>query len=569
MAAEALSRLYGHLGEARLKSILSAIENRLQNAAMARPDALRRLDAQCTAHGGVSLRDHSAIYCAYIDKFCGRIDQVTSHADYLSSLGVDLFHPLPLLKPRDGENDGGFAVADFRDTDPRLGTLDDLKAMASGLREAGIGLILDVVCNHTADQHPWARGWINGDPAYSDFYIKIEDAREVADWEVGLTDIFPETAPGSFTYVPEAGGHVWTSFYPYQWDLNYQNPEVFIEMLDVLLFLSNAGAEGFRLDSAPFLWKQKGTGCRGLAGTHDIVLAWKCLVSLVAPSVFFLAEAIESLDDVLPFFGADADHIECDMAYNNVQMTAVWASLAESDSDMFHQALARANSAPKHATWLNYVRCHDDIIWSALGDMADHDRQKYWSNFYSGSGYADGMAFQAPAGGAPSTCGMALSLCGAGRDPHALERLKLVYGLILGLPGVPMIYMGDEIGLQNDRRFLEDPDRCGELRWLHRPDMVWGDAYPMFEHVKRLLSVRQHADLQDSQEARPLSGLNKSLVGYVRVSNSGRFICLGNLTNHPLPVPEGLAGIDLIEGSRIPEGWQIPAYGLVWLWIAC
>ena len=545
VAKEILTRLYGASEGAGFELILSEVAHRVACARSQRPNDLRDLDEKRPVDSKWFARPGRPAYCAYIDRFGGTLNGCASRIPYLRDLNVGLFHPLPLLKCRDGDSDGGFAVSDYRDVDPKLGTFKDLVDLASELRKADISLVLDVVCNHTAKEHAWAQGFVSGDPHYKDFYVVLKSEEEVEEWSQSLNQVFPDTAPGNFTFDEEAGGWVWTTFYPFQWDLNYANPRVFIEMLDVLFFLANAGAEGFRLDSATYLWKAKGTACRNLPQVHDILLAMKTLMSLVAPSVFFLAEAIEDIEEVIPFFGGSAGSLECDLAYNNTPMTALWGSLAEGTSYMFSNAIAKSSLRPEFACWLNYARCHDDIIWPAVNSLAPASRQKKWSDFYAGEtgSFARGMAFQAPAGAAPSTCGMTASLCGVKESAAGVERLKAIYSVIFALDGIPMIYMGDEIGLTNDYEFLADPDRARELRWLNRPAMDWTKVEQrevmgtventIFQHFCKLNQLlRANPSINDSGPAESFAAVPEVLA-FTRSMHGGQFMCTANLSDLP------------------------------------
>lgn len=552
-----LHRLYGQGMGPDFAGVQQELARRVVAARAARRHELRRLDEARAGDPQWFKRAGRPTYCAYVDRFAGTLAGCIDRIPYLKSLDVGIFHPLPLLKCRPGDSDGGFAVADYRDVEPALGTFADLVTLADELRAADIALVLDVVCNHTAREHAWARGFAAGDPRYEDFYIRLEDETEAAAWSAHLHQVFPDTAPGNFTYDEDAGGWIWTTFYPFQWDLNYANPNVFIEMTDVLFYLANAGADGFRLDSATYLWKKKGTACRNLPETHELLRAMKLLLSLVAPSVFFLAEAIEDIAEVVPFFGESADARECDLAYNNTPMTALWASLAEGRSQIFDAALEGAARRPEHACWLNYARCHDDIIWSALGALAPVDRQAAWSRFYSASAqsFADGMAFQAPPGMAPSTCGMAASLCGLGKGTNGLERLKTIYSVIFALDGVPMIYMGDEIALPNDCSFLDQPDHAKEIRWLHRPDMDWGrtensdDARAMLVHIKALCTaLKTHPSIGLAGPARPIASPD-AVIAFERTGQGMRFICAANLSDRPQAVSLPAGVTDLFGGA--------------------
>jgi amylosucrase len=376
------------------------------------------------------------------------------------------------------------------------------------------------------------------------------------------------------------GGWVWTTFYPFQWDLNYSNPAVFLEMLEVLLFLSNEGVEGFRLDSAPFLWKREGTHCRNQPEAYAIVEAWRAALSLVAPGVVLLAEAIESLDDVLPFFGSDAPG--CHLAYNNGMMTALWGAIAEGDAEIARTVMQAATQRPDHAAWLNYVRCHDDLIWNALSSYAPRSDLDRWSRFFGGEGFSGGKAFQTAAGGVPSTNGMASALVGLGRqgiDPElAMDRLKLMYGIIHALDGWPLIYMGDEIALGNDETYAEDPHRQGDGRWLHRPEMDWQSAdrrhqagTPQATAFAALAAfiraARSLNTLGVSGRALPVDAGPREILAFDRNTGSRQMRVLANMSagSVHLDLKAFSGAYDLLSGARQRDGIVLPAYGLVWL----
>ncbi len=578
-----IALLYGATGN--VESLLSRLAERIAAGRDARSPSLIALDrARTTSPGWTSASGHT-VYTFYIDRFSDDLKGLMDRLDYLQALGVRWLHPLPLLKARPGDSDGGFAVADFRQVEPRLGDMDDLSALTVALRARGMGLLLDVVCNHTAMEHDWAVRARAGDPAFRDFYRVVETPEQVADWEVHLVDVFPDTAPGSFTFDAAMGGHVWTTFYPFQWDLNYANPAVFEEMLGVLIFLANQGVEGFRLDSAPFLWKREGTNCRNQPDAYAIVEAWRAALSIVAPGVVLLAEAIESLDDVLPFFGGEAPG--CDLAYNNGVMTALWGALADGDAGIARTVIEAASARPDHAAWLSYVRCHDDLIWNALSAYAPPDDLKRWSDFYDGGGFSGGRAFQTAAGGVPSTNGMASSLVGLGKEGVdqglALARLKLLYGIIHGLDGWPLIYMGDEIALGNDEAYADDPERRGDGRWLHRPYMDWSAAARRAEDgtveagIFTTLSgladaARRLNNLGIAGRARTVPVGDPAILAVTRDEGERQFLMLANLSPDPVVAnrPAGLdaAGIDELTREAVAAGpVSLAAYGLVW-WVS-
>ncbi len=574
-----LADLYG----VRADELLPRVRGLVDAAVAGRSEGLKALDQQRSAQPNWTSRSGETVYTFYVDKFAGTLDGVAERLDYLEALGVRWLHPLPLLKAREGDSDGGFAVADYRQVEPALGDMASLERLAQAARERDMGLLLDVVCNHTASEHVWAQRARAGDPKYRAYYCVIKDKADVDRWEEALVDVFPDTAPGSFTYDPDMGGWVWTTFYPFQWDLNYANPDVFLEMLDVLLFLANRGVQGFRLDSAPYLWKGPGTNGRNQPQTYAIIETFRAALTLAAPSVVLLAEAIESLDDVLPFFGRYADG--CDLAYNNGVMTALWGGLADQDAGIVRRVMAAASARPDHAAWLNYVRCHDDLSWNALSAYAEPADLARWSKFYDGEGFSNGRRFQTAPGGAPSTNGMASALVGLGKpdvdQAAAQARLLLLYGVIHALDGWPLIYMGDEIGLGNDDSYLVNPQTKTEGRWLHRPVMDWAKAKLGLDGEgtsgRLSLALRRFGTaarglnaLGVSGRAMPIALDEPSVLAFAR--QDGRpFLCLANLSQSPVCAdrPSGLdgPGYDLLTGERLDtKRRQLAAYEVLW-WV--
>lgn len=581
--AQRISDLYGARND--VEAILDRLEDQLVKAWHRRPTASTSLDLARHAQPGWPAASGHTVYTFYVDRFSKDLAGLIQRLDYLQALGVRWIHPLPLLKARAGDSDGGFAVADFRQVEPALGTMADLAALTEALRARGMGLLLDVVCNHTAMEHDWAVRARAGDQHYRDFYRVLNTPEQVQAWETSLVDVFPATAPGSFTYDADMGGYVWTTFYPFQWDLNYANPAVFEEMLDILIFLANQGVEGFRLDSTPFLWKREGTNCRSQPEAYAIVEAWRAALTIVAPGVVLLAEAIESLDDVLPFFGNEAPG--CDLAYNNGVMTALWGALADGDAGIARTVIEAAAARPDHGTWLNYVRCHDDLIWNALSAYAPPEDLQRWSSFYDGGGFSRGRAFQTAAGGVPSTNGMTASLVGLGKagvdQDLARARLKLLYGIIHGLDGWPLIYMGDELALGNDDAYTDDPDRRGDGRWLHRPDMDWAAAglrtedatieADIFSTLAGLAGKsRRLNDLGVGGRARTVAVSDPAVLAVSRDEGKRPFLMLANLSANTVRVPRPAGfdgpGIDALTDQVMGDATvELGPYGLVW-WVA-
>jgi amylosucrase len=387
-------------------------------------------------------------------------------------------------------------VVAYDQVNPELGTIDDLESLAAALHERGMSLCVDLVLNHTADEHPWALAARNGDPAARRFYFFSPDRTVPDAFEATLREVFPDFAPGNFTWLADCEQWVWTTFNEYQWDLNWSNPDVFAAMFAAMLDLAQRGVDVLRLDAVPFLWKRVGTSCENLPEAHDLLCALRALMAIAAPATVFKAEAIVAPDDLKPYLGAgDPPRRECDLAYNNQLMVLLWSSLATGEAQLMSHALGRLGRVPDRTSWVNYVRCHDDIGWAVTDiDAAavgwnGHAHRSFLSEFYAGTfptSFAKGEVFQFnPATLDARVSGSAASLCGieqalASNDPRALDlafrRLELVYSVVYMFGGVPLLYMGDELALLNDHSYLADPATKDDNRWMHRPRMAWDIA---------------------------------------------------------------------------------------------
>ncbi|MDQ1642428.1 MAG: amylosucrase, partial [Actinomycetota bacterium] len=453
---EPLDRLYGDtLDGPALTALVRSMVDPVVAAALRRPEELRALDRRREVDPGWFLRARMIGYVAYVDRFAGTLDGVRDRLNYLTELGVTYLHLMPLLKPRDGDNDGGYAVADYEAVDPRLGTMADLERLAGDLHSRGMSLCVDLVLNHTAAEHPWARAAAAGDPAYRAFYRIFPDRTEPDRYEATLPEVFPDNSPGSFSHV-EGVGWVWTTFNSFQWDLDWSNPDVFRAMLDTMLSLANHGVDVLRLDAAPFLWKRVGTDCQNQPEVHLLLQALRALVSIAAPGVAFKAEAIVAPEQLVQYLGAD-DRFrpECDLAYHNQLMVMLWSSLATRDVRLARTSLARMRPAPPSTAWVTYLRCHDDIGWAVSDDNArasgldPHAHRAFLSDFYAGihpGSFARGAVFQSnPRTGDRRISGSAASLSGleaalaagdAAEVDLSLRRLLMLYSVVYSYGGV-------------------------------------------------------------------------------------------------------------------------------------
>ena len=479
-----LSALYGH--SPGFDAWLARFCSELGRLAAARPAALTALDGRRAARPDWFVRQRMVGYSAYADRFGGTLAGVGRRIDHLRDLGVDYLHLLPFLRARQSDSDGGFAVASFEEIEPTLGNMDDLDALTAKLREAGISLCADLVLNHVADEHAWAQAAAAGDPAMRAFFHVFPDRQLPDAYERTLGQVFPQAAPGNFTHVPAMGGWVWTTFYPFQWDLNFAHPPVFAAIARVLLQLANRGVEVFRLDSAPYLWKRLGTRCMNEPEVHRILAALRACVQLVAPGVLLKAEAIVPTEQVSAYFGrGELQGRECQLAYHSGLMAAAWAALAEGHAELPRHLLAQTPAPPAAAGWITYVRCHDDIVWGVLRPQVEAAGGDFVRRigkaaaFLEGrtpGSFACGAAFQTPGDDAVhGSNGMTAALVGlpddplGAIDPAALRRYVLLHALAFWVGAVPLIYMGDELGQHNNADPADAARVAQDGRWLQRP----------------------------------------------------------------------------------------------------
>ena len=457
----------------------------------------------------------------YTDGFAGNLNGLASKVGYFQELGINMVHVLPILKCPEGSGDGGYAVSDFRDVDERVGSLEDLRSLARDLRKRNILLTLDVVVNHTSDEHEWANRARAGEQAYQDYYY-IFDNRDVPDmFEETMPEIFPETAPGNFTYDEAMGKWVMTVFNNYQWDLNYSNPAVFIEMLDIILFWANQGADIVRLDAVAFLWKKIATTCQNEREAHLILQLMKDCCQVTAPGVLFIAEAIVAPVEIIKYFGEDAVIAkECEIAYNATFMALLWDAVATKNAKLLDQGIRSLPSKLNRATWLNYVRCHDDIGLSF--DDADigqagydpYSHRRFLVDWFTGA-YDDSPARGQPfgvnektgdariSGSLASLVGLETALESGNLDAiqHSIDLILLLNSLIMSFGGIPLLYYGDELGTVNDYSYVDDVNKAADNRWMHRPRIDWQAAelrhkhgtvqQQIFSGLQKMIAVRK------------------------------------------------------------------------------
>jgi len=548
----------------------------------ARPAELRALDAQRVAQPEWFLSQRMLGYCAYVQNFGGDLNGVAARIPYLRELGVSYLHLLPFLRPRDGENDGGFAVSSFDEVDPALGSNADLDALTEQLRAAGISLCSDFILNHVADDHAWALAAKAGDAGARAMFHVFPD-RDMPDrYERTLGQVFPQVAPGNFSFVEALDGWAWTTFYPYQWDLNYANPAVFAEMAAALLRLANRGIEVFRLDSTAFLWKREGTNSMNQPEAHQLLQALRAIVDIVAPGVLLKAEAIVPTRE-LPAYLGSATAPECHIAYHSSLMAAGWVALAEQDAGVLSEVIRNTPALPAAATWLSYVRCHDDIGWNVLRAEAAADgsdsaaRLARVARFFSGAegSYAIGAAFQSTdPNAAHGSNGMAASLTGLqsaatdGERALALRRMLLLHGLALSFGALPVLYMGDELAMENDYSYLRRPQHAMDSRWLQRPvfdQQRWKRRYeePMHQALAKLVRIRSRHDALAANAPRAL--LADAPEGMLALARGERFLTLMNFSGQAQTYALQGAWRDCVAERAANGPLVLEPYAMYWL----
>lgn len=546
-------------------------------------------------------------YVCYTDLFDQNLKGLRSRVDYLRGLGVSYLHLMPILEPRPGENDGGYAVMNYRALRADLGTMAELKQTASELHESGISLTLDLVLNHVAQEHDWAEKAKAGDQKYRDYFYIYPD-REVPDqYEATLPEVFPDFAPGNFTWDDQLQGWVWTTFNSYQWDVNWANPEVFCEFADIIGNLANHGVDCLRLDAIAFIWKRMGTNCQSQPEVHAITQALRSFARVVTPALIFKAEAIVGPGEVGAFLGEGkrAGKVS-DLAYHNSLMVQIWSSIASKDTRLLEVALSRFKSLPNNAAWGIYLRCHDDIGW-AIDDsdaqrlgLSGHEHRMFLADYYTGKFYgsdARGVDFQIDANsGERRTSGTAASLAGveaaaesgdSQRIAIAINRYMCAYAMVFGWGGIPLLYMGDEIGLFNDYDYVQDPVKAADSRWINRPRMDWPTAEAaasgsidwqvpgqIRNRMQRLIDARKSLpQLHAATNTVARCGRGQGVILFERHHPAGNLLQIYNLNDSNRWVgADELMGmnqwvVDALTGEHLDarDGLQLHPYQSRWL----
>lgn len=589
--------LYGNndITKYRFGQLMSIMDNARKN----RPSALVKADV---AGNSWYQSEKMVGIMLYVDRFSDNLKEFEKRIDYLAELGITYVHFMPILKSREGNNDGGYAVSDYLMVDDRFGTMEQLEKIIKLLKKKGIRTCIDFVLNHTAKEHIWAKKCLEGDPDYNDMYFMFDDDSIPKEYEKNLTEIFPGVAPGNFTYYPEFKKYVMTRFYEFQWDLNYRNPQVFNKIVEVLLTLANKGVDIFRLDAIPYMWKELGTRCMNHPNVHKLVGMMYEIVQQICPSVIFLGEAIVEPYEIVKYFG-NGYAKECNVMYNASFMVLLWNSLATRDVRLMCRSLAKDYGIPEDGLWINYIRCHDDIGWGFENDILrdiglDPEAHKqFMIKYMEGSfpnSFATGELYEFnPVTYDARNSGTLASLCGLERainEKHmykrelAIKRILLLHSIIISYTGIPLLYSGDELGQLNDWDYKNIPEYAGDSRWLHRGKMNWENAKnrndlgttegQIFTKLKNMISIRKSNELFSSKyRAIPVETGNNAVFCFHK---EDKMLVLANFSEHEQWVDSksfdwfGLPGEmhDLLTGRPVRSynnNIQLGPYEYIWL----
>ncbi len=570
----------------------------LYRAYEARPESLKNMDRAREAYPEW-YRGHDLVgMLMYVSAFAGTLKGVKKKIDYITDCGVNYLHLMPLLESPKGRSDGGYAVSDFRKVQPELGTMDDLLSLSEACHERGIAVCLDFVMNHTSEDHEWAKRARAGEKEYQDRYFFYDNWEIPNAYEQTVPQVFPTTAPGNFTWCEEAKKVVMTTFYPYQWDLNYANPTVFNDMTDNMLFLCNHGVDIIRLDAVPYIWKALGTQCRNLKEVHSLVRMMRMVCEIVCPGTLLLGEVVMEPSKVVPYFGT-VEKPECHLLYNVTTMASIWHTVATKDVRLLKHQMEQVFSLPKEYTFLNYLRCHDDIGWGLdygflrCFGQEEIPHKKYLNDYLTGKwlgSFARGELYNDdPRLGDARLCGTTASLCGIEAAEQsgdkaalsdAIRRDAMLHALMFTMSGVPVLYSGDEIAAENDYAYHDDPLKAEDSRYLHRGNLDWKKAArrglktsiegKVFRAIKRQEELRaEYRVFDDAADTWALETHNDHVLGIGRYYQKEKLLALFNFSDEQQIawVQDLSMFTDLITGERRDAGAvTLPAGGYIWLW---
>ena len=558
-------RLYGYRED--FSNRFSELILALAEMHLARDPELRDLDRQREEDKDWIMSPNWVATMLYVDRFSKNLKGFMQKIDYLEELGVNYVHLMPLLKMPQEANDGGYAVSDYRTVEKRFGSMADIRKIAKTFRSKNMLLELDLVLNHTSNEHEWAKKALQGEKEYQDMYYMYDDRSMPDAFEQTLPEIFPENAPGNFTYLPAINKWVFTVFNTYQWDLNYTNPKVFIEMIKILLNLANQGVDVLRLDAVAFMWKKLGTQSQNLDEAHILLQLFKACTKIAAPGAIFKAEAIVQPVEIVKYLGGGTVD-ECEIAYNASYMVYLWDAMATQNKRILEHGLQNIPRLPKGTTWINYIRCHDDIglgyadqdILAAGYNPFDHKQFmiSYYVGEFEGSP-AKGQRFMYnPKTKDARITGATATLLGLEKGLEegnaeltelAVRKILLMHSGIMSFGGIPLVYYGDELACTNDYSFLEDPSKQDDNRWLNRPIIDWKKAakrnqpgtieHRVFSALKQMIALRKSIpEFYNENDYQLVKNDNPHVFSFLRTRDWHKTLVLMNVSAQPQTVSQ-------------------------------
>lgn len=571
--------------------------NSLYGYYKSRSSALKKLDREKENNPDWYKTNDIVGMMLYVDAFADNLKGLKNKISYIKECGVNYLHLMPLLKTPKGKSDGGYAVSDFRRVQPELGTMTDLEKLTYECHKNGISCCLDFVMNHTSEEHKWAKAARSGDAEAQKRYFFFDDWEYPNQFEKTVPQVFPTTAPGNFTYLDDCKKIVMTTFYPYQWDLNYGNCVVFNDMVGNMLYIANKGIDVIRLDAVPYIWKELGTSCRNLPKVHSLVRMMRIITEIVCPSVLLLGEVVMEPSKVAPYFGT-VEKPECHMLYNVTTMASTWHTVATKDVRLLKRQMDKLAELPQDYVFLNYLRCHDDIGWgldyewlSQFG-ISEIPHKKFLNDYFtgkfSGSNAKGELYNDDPKLGDARLCGTTASLCGietalAQKDEDKLEKAVdcdiMLHAYMLTQSGIPVLYSADEIGQLNDYSYHDNPDKSADSRYLHRGKFNWTLAEmrndsktlqgKIFQSITRLEAIRaKNEAFGTSAEFCTVYTGSDSVLGVYREYGNQKLLAYFNFSGDKRTVYfDGFkSGKDLFSNEEISGIMaQLKPYGFLWL----
>jgi maltose alpha-D-glucosyltransferase/alpha-amylase len=518
------------------------------------------------------------------DDGIGDFKGLTSKLEYIRDLGVNTiwlmpFYPSPL-------KDDGYDIADYQNVHPQFGTLDDFRTMLREAHRLGLKVVTELIINHTSDQHPWFQAARHAPPgsALRDFYVWSDTDQKYA----GTRIIFTDTETSNWTWDPVAKAYYWHRFFSHQPDLNFDNPQVMKAVLQIMRFWLDMGVDGFRLDAIPYLVEREGTNNENLRETHAVIKELRAAIDASYQNRFLLAEANQWPEDVREYFG-DGD--ECHMAYHFPLMPRIYMAIAQEDRYPIIEIMQQTPDIPEICQWAIFLRNHDELT---LEMVTSKERDYMYTT------YASDLQ-------ARINLGIRRRL--APLMENDLDRIKLMNSLLLSMPGSPILYYGDEIGM-GDNFFIGDrngvrtpmqwsPDRNAgfsraDPQRLYLPpimDAVYGyqstnveaqsrDPSSLLSWTKRMLAVRKTSQAFGRGARRFLKPGNRKILAYLREVGEDTILCVANLSRSAQPVELNLAAfkgrvpVEMLGRTAFPPIGELPylltisAYGFYWFRLA-